>query len=758
MSNLPPTTLSPEELAQLLTQLESWRTTLAYTLDQVAKTGSAYALPGTLHTITESRVHIQHLKAALRANGIEVAEHPTDNPTTSHIYRDDIQLTEALGPSEYYHIAAIDELSTEILANSGYYLIESALSMGKTTFITQLWTILRRENIHCITIIFNKDRQRTSIEQAIFSIKNQISQLINSGIRNDNLSIIDSISRFFEIHRRLFILVDGLDESDENERKLLHNILIDLPIPTYSGQTKADITIIVTTRPNAFNHFMKDLPKNHTLRKGGYKKRDLPMFTKQDILNVLSDIEIQADKEQLATDILQGTSGFPGAVVRIFQYIKTEGLLPDPYQYQESMQEIWNSEISQIHETCNSLPDDESMLVRKMMALFAVSLSGLALSDIAHIIDIDLQSSLKLLGYLNRIIYSRTDEGYTPPPSSFRECVRQHQEYQVLLSEVKHTYAQWLDTMTQKGDSELDTVSRHALQHAAEYKADSIQLVDLLVRHAWWNQLRRGKLDVRVIHTSILHCWDSAARNSNNASTSIRAINIIGCALTHASFNKVLIPELILELVARRYWQPEEAREYAQRYISRVDRDTINTGLLDISNRSLVPPDFERAIEELDLAIGGYPSVPIQEILEQWTHDWSIKLNTLIALRDERDQATRLQSVLLKPQSPPSLGTREDTSRHLNALLTELQRYDITQDGHDRLSDLLSDISTAWSQRRSWQSVQLLSSILRPLIRYSRADLLYALELLAPALQRHFAFEILTGLNSTIQRIVTAYP
>ena len=73
-------------------------------------------------------------------------------------------------------------------------------------------------------------------------------------------------------------------------------------------------------------------------------------------------------------------------------------------------------------------------------------------------------------------------------------------------------------------------------------------------------------------------------------------------------------------------------------------------------------------------------------------------------------------------------------------------------------SELLINISTEWERHSRWEflSLNILSTILSSLIYYFRADMLYALELLAPALQYHFPNAI-SEMRRAIERIVKNY-
>ena len=67
-----------DEIEQLRERLAAHRRTLATLLGQVARHTEAYAPPAQLGGIAEARAEIAKIKAALRAEGVAVEDHPDD--------------------------------------------------------------------------------------------------------------------------------------------------------------------------------------------------------------------------------------------------------------------------------------------------------------------------------------------------------------------------------------------------------------------------------------------------------------------------------------------------------------------------------------------------------------------------------------------------------------------------------------------------------------------------------------------------------
>jgi hypothetical protein len=63
--------------------LKTHRTTLAHYLEQQAKLGSAHIGPGIAHGIIEARNNIRQIKRLLKDWGVDVADYPDDEPSSS---------------------------------------------------------------------------------------------------------------------------------------------------------------------------------------------------------------------------------------------------------------------------------------------------------------------------------------------------------------------------------------------------------------------------------------------------------------------------------------------------------------------------------------------------------------------------------------------------------------------------------------------------------------------------------------------------
>ena len=68
-----------EDIQSQEKRLHLYRRTLALSLEQKAMLGSAHVPPGLVHTISEARDNILHIKSVLRGWGVEVEDHPDDD-------------------------------------------------------------------------------------------------------------------------------------------------------------------------------------------------------------------------------------------------------------------------------------------------------------------------------------------------------------------------------------------------------------------------------------------------------------------------------------------------------------------------------------------------------------------------------------------------------------------------------------------------------------------------------------------------------
>lgn len=78
--------LSPEEVAEQIRLLTTYRRTLAAYLEQQAALGRAYSPPGVIHGINEARSQILRIKTILRAAGVDIPNDPDDDDPPQSIF------------------------------------------------------------------------------------------------------------------------------------------------------------------------------------------------------------------------------------------------------------------------------------------------------------------------------------------------------------------------------------------------------------------------------------------------------------------------------------------------------------------------------------------------------------------------------------------------------------------------------------------------------------------------------------------------
>jgi hypothetical protein len=78
--------MNADDIEDLWQLLAAHRQILAILLKQVAKHGEAYAQPAQISGIAEARAEIVRLKRALRAEGVAVADAPSDEEPASQVF------------------------------------------------------------------------------------------------------------------------------------------------------------------------------------------------------------------------------------------------------------------------------------------------------------------------------------------------------------------------------------------------------------------------------------------------------------------------------------------------------------------------------------------------------------------------------------------------------------------------------------------------------------------------------------------------
>ncbi len=72
--------MSTDDIDAFQQRLQAYRRTLAHYLQQRAMLGEAHLPPNIIHGIAEARSQIESIKAQLRTWGVEVLDHPDDEP------------------------------------------------------------------------------------------------------------------------------------------------------------------------------------------------------------------------------------------------------------------------------------------------------------------------------------------------------------------------------------------------------------------------------------------------------------------------------------------------------------------------------------------------------------------------------------------------------------------------------------------------------------------------------------------------------
>jgi hypothetical protein len=420
-----------------------------------------------------------------------------------------------------------------------------------------------------------------------------------------------------------------------------------------------------------------------------------------------------------------------------------------------------------------SINDDRnSSQLRVVLSLLSVCHTPLQIDDMCNILNIDVLQAEKIYDAMIDVFHiDSISNGHLSLPISLCDYIKGHPLYLNTCKESNKQIIEWIIGFINNTQIEVQNIPLYVLQHAAEYIANRESLRDLLARREWWNELEQRVQSPFITREVILRAWDAILQKYTQSDESTCISNIVACSIMLTTLNIMILPEWIQELAARNLWTIDQVSEYALHYFIINDGIMIIKNIVDspkqpikqwINPDNLIDPYIRsfmlQALEDLDL-LDTLMLSPQQrsEAIYQWVQHWGIFDGSTRAREQER-----LKTLLsaLQQTIPESEGHDPADGPRLNQLLTELQNYESPVNSIEfdpRLPNLLLEICTAWQHRRTWQSLQILSAILRPLTRYSRADLLYALELLSPALRQRLGPQAFTELSQTIEFAATHY-
>jgi hypothetical protein len=300
-------------------------------------------------------------------------------------------------------------------------------------------------------------------------------------------------------------------------------------------------------------------------------------------------------------------------------------------------------------------------------------------------------------------------------------------------------------------------IPRYTLRHAPEHLADRPELPELLARPGWRAAVQRT-YSLTGCRRAVERAWAVAEGRWQKQTEALRAVNLVACALTLATLRSTLPPELVLEIVVRKLWTPDQAREYALHYEIASDQNMVLEHLLDLRARPQPPDDpaFQNALNELDEITQIESPDDRAGELNEWAAQWQPG----VTYKDKQDEGQeKLDGLLATLATPaPATGPGDTPGRHdLEPLLNDLFAYEAGLPGpidNPDLAQRLITIGETWASTSRPRFIGRLSTILRALTRYPQVDLLYSLELLAPALHRHLPPNAIARLRQVVPILV----
>ncbi len=726
-----------DEGARLGERLQINRARLHELLLRQDSFGRAFVPPHVSTDINEARRTIAALKASLYQLGCPAADQPEDtDPTAPLTPRDDLNPGVEIFAQHprFQHFLRTPRLTVllkTLETTPCYHIIEAPMGYGKTALVGELWRRFGDGKQLRLAYLFSRDHGRSRVSQAVRSLYRQLrAQAVQKTALPEEDTALTS-SALYSVARHgtpMLIILDGLDECDDAERPLLGHLLPDSLVPK--------VAIVVTLRPTVRQLVLPYLAHNHVLQ-----DLELPTPGQGALLHrleLLSEAELHTlllaaghgDAPALARRIFDQSRGLPMVAV---PYLEHPQLLDDARSGAIPVDAYYERALRLIKAQC---PAAQHELLARLLALLAAARSPLAEADLAELLATPQATISTLRSLLAR--YQHLDEaGVLALDRHFRAHLAHADETRAAVSEAAAQLTAWTIRFT--GAARLSEVPLYALRHAAEYLALGPGLRDLLARPAWFSELERRCHSRSACIKALERTQAELDLHFTGAADDPTVVKMLLCALVRASLSATLLPELVAQLVRLGLWSEVEALDYAENYTSQANRQALH----DLLAHPAQPLNFPvgSAVAEAAQILRRYVTLlpaARQVALAGWRRTYEQAGGDTGTLGD-RDRLALLIAALR--QSALS-GDERATWANFDALLNELYAYHPPLTGpmsDPQFAELLGALADTWWQlhprdaHRFW-----LQPILATLARFARADLIEALELLAPTLRTLF--------------------
>ena len=744
-----------DECIRLSERLQTVRSRLSDSLHKKELFGSAYTPPEVTHDIREARSTIQHIKDYLRQRGYRVEDLPEDESTvTAPVVRDDFSSgVEIFDQNPRYQQVRRTPQMEQVIASIGalpcYHIIEAPMSHGKTALVGEIWRIAGAADDVRLAYLFSREHGRTRVSQAVRSLYRQLRTfgLPKTTLPEEDIAITTSVLHNVTRHgARLLMILDGLDECDDVERPLLSQLMPDGVI--------LNVTIVVTLRPVVRHMLLRHLPMSHVLH--GIEVSTVAqgvLFHRLDPLNV-EDIAYllraagHTTPHPLAERIYHYSQGLPMFSVL---YIEQPQMLDDVRAGTQPADAYYDHVLHQITSQCQ---ENLQPMLRQILALLAAAHSSLGVSDIEDLLGAERGDIVALRTFLAR--YQHLDDsGNLWLDQHFREYLARSDTMSAAVVTANARLTAWtcrfIDSLT------LTDVPLYALRHAAEYMATRVDLCRLLARSEWFAEIERRCRSRSTCIEAIKRAQAEIDQQFIGCAGDPAVVNMILCALVRASLSATLLPELVAHLVRLELWSVSEAQDYAENYTSQANRQA----LLSLLAQPQQPLSFPSGSAVADAAVMlqhyvGLSTAARQAALARWRRDYEQAGGE----NDVQADYELLQRLIDALSHPPLTEGQRASLFTFDTLLTSLSTYSAPLTGpmsDQSFVDLLTQLSDIWWQLRPRDSHAIwLQPIMATLTRFPRADLLEALELLAPTLRTLFP-ESIGALCAALSTLGTSF-
>lgn len=725
----------------------------------------------TSMSINELRKDVQKIKYFLAKESIKVENLPEDgedfhiNISSFFDLGASRNIEDLLSNQLYKYYIMTDSISRFVnkLYNSpGYYLINSDTAKGKTALMLHIYRTLQTSNRNVAACFFSREHNPISIRDAINLLSSQLLKFLNMQ-KNTSISNDDTPTTLRELleisaengHRPL-LLIDGFDELHESERKINPNSLFPLisskpKNDNFSTKEQLDITIVVSTRNSASDNLLQYLHADHPLQYT--TAQEIPSLKLDDIKKIITkrneDIDPSIDLLSTARDIEKHSHGNSLFIINCCYHLwngKTnlEEMLKTT-QNKRPMDIFHNNTLQNIEASCRSLPDQE--VLQKVLSVLSIAYSGLNTENLCDIIQTSPKQIYNAIDIINRHILKRDENYYTLEDYHFKEYIKSKEEYKDIFKKINTDIKNWL---VKKIDTlRFEDMPIYALRNAGFYLHDH-DLFQAKLQKSWLDYLQY-RIDSRFECQEIITQIWLQIESSDSQNTNILVINLIYCSLMLASLNSLITPELLIEFAKRNLLNTEYIKGYAQLY--NVGDKILITNHLERGRLYETNSNEMKELQDLD----EIQLITSSNRKRYESIKWLSKYETYIHSSHEREKL----DAFLQP-TPHYTETNRSSMEHQTELLKLIDKLSSHEslDGpinNTNLSSILMEINDAWlheSPNSHWQIISRISRILRPLSVYSRANILYTLELLAPALQKHLGKDITNEVKQAVKLFI----